>query len=105
MKDFKFFEKTFVQQPIHRTAVITSSMETFARFRIDQYEFHRTLCPEVWDRRSFTVDGRLYFAVTSPNDLIGRRFDYYVRLHDSQIVNGRADIMHLLHLMNAHERF
>lgn len=105
MNDFKFFQKPFIQQPIRKVAVITSSGPTFASFRVNQYEFHRTLNPERWNGSSFTLEGREYFLIRSPNDLIGRRFDHYIQLHDADRVNGRHDIMNLLNLMNASERF
>lgn len=100
---FKFFQKI---QTVEQCAVITNSMEVFATFRRDVYEFHRTLMPHYWVGHSFTLENKKYILFLSPNDLIGRRCQTYLQLRGSERVNGRYDIMNLLNnVMNAREVF
>lgn len=105
VKEFKFFQKPIIQLPLTRKAVISYRGTTFASFRVDLHDIHRTLMPRHWNGSSFILAGSEYFLIRSPNDLIGRRFDVYIQLHDADRVNGRHDIMNLLNLMNAYEMF
>lgn len=99
MIPFKFFQRENV-----KCAIVSGSIQTFAEFRQNHYDFHRTLIPNHWNGNSFSIEGKDYHLILSPDDLRGRRFNSYIQLRDAfRSINHREILFVLNDLMGANE--